>query len=674
MLFGTKKYTAYLSGLYLAFALVCGTLHAQPGSKPPPLKPADLGITSKKALSFYEDGRQQMQYRDYPAAKRAYDKALELEPNFIHAHYQVGACIYLMSHVQTRTGYYLRKEILELIPHLEKAVAAKPDAFPAAYFYLGEAYFQDIQYVKARDAYKRYLTYNGQIIQDVNVAKANLQSAEFAVEAIKSPVSFEPVNLGDSINTDGEEYMPYLTADGGTLFFTARKPGCIGGFNNYNQSYLEDFYTSKYENGSWREAQNIGPPLNSDQNEGAATFSQDGRMVIFTACERRGGFGVCDLYWAVREGDTWTTPQSLGPRVNTPFWEAQPSLAHDNRTLYFASNRPGGLGKNDIWVTRLEKGYWTEAVNVGAPLNTAGNEYYPFIHADGLTMYFTSDGRPGFGGLDFYMSRKNGENWGNPENLGYPINSPGEEHSLYVAPAGDRAFLSSTRLKGKGGFDIWEFKLDKKIQPQRAAYLRGFVFDSLNGKPLTAKVTLVDLETKEILRKVETDEITGRFILSLPLGKKYAAYAEAKGYLFHSSHFSLDEMENKSGYDLNIKLQPVQKNAAVVLKNVFFDTDSYKLKPESFVELDKLATFLTENAGLRIELGGHTDSQAADAYNLTLSDNRAKAVRAYLIEKGVAESRLTAKGYGETVPIASNETNNGRALNRRTEFKIIETK
>lgn len=661
--------------LQLLLMVVCGLgLFAQPGSKPAPLKPADLGIQSKKALSFYEDGLQQMKYRDYPAAIRAFQKAIEQEPNFAHAHFQTGVATYLINHVQTRTGYYLRDEVNAVIPPLEKAVALKPESFPSAYFYLGEAYLHAVNYEKARDMYKKFLGYNGQNLPDVQTAQNKIKVAEFGAEAIKKPLQFDPVNLGDSINTDGEEYMPFLTADGQTLFFTSRRPGCVGGFNNYYQSYLEDFYIAYLKNGQWTEAQNLGSPINTEQNEGAATFSQDGQMIIFSACERKDGQGNCDLYWSRLEGDTWSPPKNLGAKVNSPFWESQPSLAHDNKTLYFASTRPNGVGKNDIWVSRLENGQWTEAQNLGTPVNTPGNEYYPFMHADGISLYFASDFHPGFGGLDLFISQKSNDGFGSPVNLGYPLNGPGEEHSIYVSPSGKVGYFSSTKLKGKGGFDIWRFNLDPKIQPQRTTYLRGYVFDSLSGNPVKAKVTLIDLESQELVRKVESNGRTGLFVLSLPLGKKYGVFAEAKGYLFYSQHFALEVPENQKEYELLVKLQATQKDATIILKNVFFDTDSYKLKPESYTELDKLTTLLKENPGISIELRGHTDNTASETHNLTLSDNRAKAVRSYLIEKGIAESRLTAKGYGEKLPIASNQTAEGKALNRRTEFKITAVK
>lgn len=490
------------------------------------------------------------------------------------------------------------------------------------------------------------------------------KSFEFAVNYAKKNTNknyvFAPKNIGDNINSKESEYFPSLTIDNSELVFTRR-------IRNFN----EDFYYSRNKNGSWETSTPMEGDINTPENEGAQNISQDGQWLVFTACNRRDGFGSCDIYISYLTDKGWSEAVNLGGKINSEFWESQPCLSPDKRDLYFASRVPGGYGGSDIYVSHLQaNGKWSEPENMGPGINTPANEQCPFIHADNQTFYFTSNGHPGYGDADLYYARKgpNGA-WSNPTNLGYPINTISQEGTLFISSDGKTAYYSSDRSDSKGGLDIYSFELREDVRPYKTLWVKGQVFDTKTKKGLPSAVELIDLTAKEPLSKVQTDE-TGNYLITLPVGKDYAFNVNRKGYLFYSDNFSLTQSSPDSIYEKNIGLQPIEVNASVILNNIFFDVNKFDLKPASQIELDRLVQLLNENPSLKIEIGGHTDNAGKPADNLTLSNNRAKAVVTYLTGKGVAATRLVAKGYGETKPVAVNTTEEGRAKNRRTEMKV----
>jgi len=358
--------------------------------------------------------------------------------------------------------------------------------------------------------------------------------------------------------------------------------------------------------------------------------------------------------------------------VNTESWESSPSLSPDKRDLYFASNRGGGYGGSDIYVThRLPNGRWSEPENMGPDINTVGDERSPYIHADNQTLYFTSTGHLGYGGDDLFMSKKgpNGT-WGKPVNLGYPINTIENEGSLIVSADGKTAFYASDRNDSKGLLDLYTFELPPSVRPARTLWVKGKVFDKKTSKGLPSAVELTDLSTQEVLSKVQTDE-TGNYLITIPVGKDYAFNVNRRGYLFFSENFDLSQKAPDSTYKVDIPLQPIEPNATIVLKNIFFDTKKYDLKTESTSELDKIVVLMRDNPTLTIQINGHTDNVGKADDNMTLSNNRAQSVIKYLASKGVEPSRLSFKGYGATQPVADNATEDGRARNRRTELKVV---
>ncbi len=472
---------------------------------------------------------------------------------------------------------------------------------------------------------------------------------------------FEPQNMGDSINSAVSEYYPTITIDGNTLIYTRR-------VNDMN----EDFYESDMVNGSWSKSRSLPGNINTNENEGAQNISQDGQWLIFTGCNFPEGHGSCDLYISYLTADGWSTPENLGDSINTEFWESAPSLSPDKRDLYFASRQPDGYGGSDIYVShRLLNGKWSSPENLGPTINTIGDEGTPFIHADNQSLYFTSNGHPGYGGDDLFLTRKGPDgNWGKPENLGYPINTIENEGSLVIAANGKTAYYASDRADSRGGLDIYTFELRQDVRPAQTLWVKGKVFDRATHKGLPSSVILTDLSTRQVISKLQTDE-TGNYLITLPKGKDYAFNVNRKGYLFFSENFSMSRDQGDTTYHIDIPLQPIEANAAVVLKNIFFDAGKYNLKPESGAELDEVVQLMKDNPTLKIQINGHTDNSGKTAENIVLSDNRAKAVTTYLVTRGIAAARLSSKGWGDTQPVADNGSPEGRAKNRRTELTVI---
>jgi len=472
---------------------------------------------------------------------------------------------------------------------------------------------------------------------------------------------FEPHNLGDSINTSVSEYFPALTIDSKELVFTRR----VRGMN-------EDFFETQNKNGVWSLAKPLPGNINTNFNEGAQCISQDGQWLIFTGCNFPDGYGSCDLYISYLTPDGWSAAENMGNTINTDQWESTPSLSPDKRDLYFSSSRFGGYGGIDIYVSHLlPGGKWSEPENLGPGTNTIGDESCPFIHADNQTLYFTSNGHPGYGDVDLFMMRKGPKGkWGRPKNLGYPVNTIETEGSLVITADGTRAYYASDKGDTRGGLDLYSFTVRNDIRPIKTLWIKGKVFDKKTSKGLPSAVALTDLQTQEVISKVQTDE-TGNYLITLPVGKDYAFNVNRRGYLFFSENFPLSQRTPDSTYNIDIPLQPLEANAAVVLKNIFFDVNKYELKPESQAELDNIVSLMKDNPTLRIQINGHTDNVGKATDNITLSNNRAKAVVEYITAKGIDARRLSYKGFGDKMPVADNKTDEGRAKNRRTELNVV---
>jgi hypothetical protein len=621
-----------------------------------------LHSTSAKAVKSYNVGMQAYDYLDYNKAEFFFKEAASLDKYFFEAFLMLGE-------VYSKKGRHA-----EAADNYRTAIRLDSNAYKPVYFSVANAELLSGDYENALIHYNAYLRIKG--VSEVNKAKTlqNIRNCRFAIEAIKNPVSFNPVNIGSKINTKDDEYWPSITADDQILMFT-RQPVVAGGYSFGVSRPHEDFYISRFSGTEWTTAVNAGAPLNTSQNEGAQTLSSGGNYMYFTACSRQGGMGSCDIYFSAFIDGRWSKPQNLGPPVNTSAWESTPSISADGNMLIFSSNRPGGFGGKDLWYSVLnDKGVWSQPVNLGKSINTPNDEMSPFLHFDGKSLYFASDGRPGMGGFDIYLSRMNADTtWNEPVNLGYPINTYTDETGLVIDATGKKAYFSSKR-DAENGKDIFHFELYESVRPDPVSYLKGKVVDRETGALLKAEYVLINLTNNTLSVKNNTDD-EGNFLVCLPAGFNYGINITKQGYLFHSESFMFEGVHPVSKPLLKIiALSKIKVGEKMVLANVFYEIDSWELKKESLKELNTLADLLNNNKELVLEIGGYTDSTGSDAHNLVLSEKRANSVVEYLISKGIAGGRLIPKGYGNSSPVGDNLTIEGRKMNRRTEAKIVGTK
>ncbi len=605
--------------------------------------------TNKQAIKHFALANQSMDDNLYDTAVEELNKAIDADSKFIEAHALLADVLRLGHHYKESIEQY--RIVINLNPEFNRSV----------YLKIGDMEISNSEYTQAQAHLQKYLTYPNITDKNIYFAKKLLKDCDFSLEALKHPVTFKPVNMGPAINTGDDEYLAVATGDGSTLIFTRKIA------NN------EDFYKSIKVDGKWQPATYLSDKINTPTyNEGAQSITQDGKYLFFTGCNRPDGLGRCDIYIAQKKGDDWSKPYDLNPPINTPGWESQPSISADGHTLYFVSNRKGGYGGYDIWKSTVTDKGWSEPENLGPNINTAYDEQSPFIHADDSTLYFCSNGWPGMGGKDLFVSHldKDGK-WQKPVNLGYPINTNGDENGLTVTADGNLAFFSSNNLSGFGGFDIYTFELPDNVKPHIVTYVKGVVTDAKTKQPLEASVDIIDLQKNESVYEDKSSAAHGDFLTTIKGGKNYGLNVSKSGYLFYSANFSLLNYKDREPFILTIELLPIEVGSKVVLNNIFFDTNKFDIKPDSKAELQKLIEFLNLNTTVRIEISGHTDDIGNEQSNQVLSQNRAKSVYQYLIENKISPQRLIFKGYGETQPLVPNSSDANRSKNRRTEFKII---
>ena len=608
----------------------------------------------KKAQTHYDLGNNRYAFGRYEEADSLMKLAIESEKNFVDAHWLRG----LINFEGLRKWDESAKE-LKIVEQLN------PNYDDLLLYKIGQALFNNGNYDEAKKYFQVFSEQKKVTPDYVALAKNMMKNCDFAKDAVAHPVAFKPINLGFGINTPTEELMPALTADERYLYFTR-----LEAIGRYHQ---EDIYVSENKNGVWQEAQPLGESINTlEFNEGAHSISPSGKYLFFTSCDRPNSRGGCDIYYSRKVGNDWEPGKNLGPVINTRAKETQPYMSGDGRTLYFVSSRAGGYGAGDIYESTLgNDGNWSEPKNLGPNINTEFDEERPFIHPDGQTLYFTSRGHEGMGGADLFISRKQADGtWGKAINLGYPINTPGDEIGIYVTADGKWAYFASEQPDTKGGMDIYKFELPESIRPFPVSYVKGTVTDKANGSALGSKIQFFDLGTGMIYSSASSDPKTGEYLATLPTGKNYACQISKEGYLFYSANFSLDKIKEGLPYIMDIQLQKIEVGSTVVLNNVFFESNSYAIKDESKTEFNTLIDLLTKNPTLKIEIGGHTDNSGVEKDNVSLSENRAKSVYDYLISKGIAADRLSYKGYASTKPLSDNKTAEGKAKNRRTEFVV----
>jgi outer membrane protein OmpA-like peptidoglycan-associated protein len=586
-----------------------------------------------------------------------FEKAIKSDPKLVVAYFDLGALYFKLDSFQLA------------IENFKTGLSIKKDASPSIHFTIGQAYWVQNMYDSAAVWFDKTLNQPELSTNLAHKARKFKRDALFYLSAPKMEADLSWHKLGEAINSEHPEYLPTLTADGKTLIFTRRI------------QRQEDFYiTYKDEKGDWETSVSL-ENLNSPNNEGAICISADGKKIIFALCNDKEGFGGCDLYEVIEKKGVWGYPVNLGSNINSNSWDSQPSLSPDGNTLYFVSNRPDGYGDNDIWFSiKGTDGKWGKAQNAGPIVNSDGNELTPLIHFDGQTMYFSSEGHPGYGGFDLFKSTKQADKkWGIPINLGAGINSKGDESGLAVSIDGKTAILTRLVEDNEQNIvkaDLYTAQLPDEVKARPASYSKIYLKAQSDSLPISGIIEVIDLLTGLEAGKYMTND-SGEALVILQKGLQYAVQSSHPGYMFASLHFNIPADYDKDDIpSVTLFLQPIKDTSAavakpVVLNNVFYETGSASLQKISFVELNKLTAFLNENPSVKVRINGHTDNVGKDDVNNPLSEARAKSVYDYLIKQGIDASRMQFKGFGSSKPIADNNTEAGRAQNRRTEYEIL---
>ncbi len=594
-----------------------------------------------KIKKIFDKAVHALYYQDTALADDYCDKIIKKDPNYTEPYI-----------LKAQILFYKQKYDDAFI-FLDKVL--KLDSNYTDIFYLKGFYrYTEQKYADAIPFFEKYITLETDT-NAINNANEKIELCNFRINAINNPIPFNPTRFNNNINTTAGEYFPTISADNNAIVFTRLK------------NKQEDIFICRKIDGKWNKAVGVSHYINSSANEGAHTLSADGMTMIFTRCIENIG---CNLYISNKDkSGFWMPPEPLY-NVNSRYWDSQPCLSPDGKTLYFTSTRPGGKGKMDIWASDKINNQWTKPYNLGDSINSPGQEMSPFIHFDNKTLYYSSNYFLGMGGYDLFMSRKiNDTTWAAPKNLGYPINTISDEFRIVVDASGKYGYFSSSRDTTYKQ-DIYYFPLPASIKPERTIYVKAQIYSIPANTPIKAdSISIINLNDNST---TFTENSSSHFLICLPENNEYALNIVKKDYLFYSDNFDLKNIpDSVNHYDIEIYLTPILKNTKITLKNIFFETDSYKINPKSYVELNKLASFLKINPNLIIQINGHTDSIGSYNYNIELSKNRAKSIMQYLISKGINENRITFKGYGYSIPIANNQTVDGRKLNRRTEVVII---
>lgn len=615
-----------------------------------------ISTAPEKAVALYRKAKEDIEFYKVDNAIKSYQKAIKEAPTFIEAHIQLG-------------GLYFGQKKYELaISTLKTAYAMDPTFNPQVSYTIGVAYWELDDYDAALPYLDACLAMEKSPKELKSRANKIRQDCIFSKQAVLYPFPFTPIPLPSSINTIDAEILPTLSTDGKSLIFVRR-----------GQS--EDLYESRMIDSVWLVAEPI-VSINSKENEGSQVLSADGNTMIFTRCNAPDGMGSCDLYWTKRQGSGWSKPKNLGAPINTGGWEGQPAISNDGRLLIFSSERANGHGGKDLWISSKEQsGKWSVPRNLGDTINTVWDEQAPFLHPDGKTLYFTSEGHPGLGQADIFMSKQIAENtWDTPINLGYPINSKGHDGTIYVLADGKSAYFATDRLTvGQGlerpNLDIFSFILPSKVRAEAIAYVQGTVADAKTKKPLRASIEVTVRGKSSKPWNLTSDSLRG-FLLTLPSDQTYSMQIQQPGYLFYSAFFA-PGAENSAinPYHLAVELTPIasigSKGDTLALNNLFFASNSAQILPESEHELTKILDIMKQMPDLKVEIIGHTDSIGQEASNLKLSKQRAEEVMNFLVAKGIAKEKLSAIGLGEQFPVAPNSSSEGRQGNRRTEFRFF---
>ena len=643
-------------------------------------------IDNKKAKKLYEQGTDRKNKKEERLA--FLKQALELEPDYVDANYA-----YAMERI--RTMIYDNASFKPTEPYFKKVVEICPKYHSNCYYYLGFIYYEEENWEEAAKYLQPLLDFkeDDEKKYDKNYdsfryqAKQMMRYAKVYNDLFKNPVPFDPHPV-PGICTERDEYLPIISPDDEMMLFTRKVP--VSNNNSVVWGAISDrmievfTYSKRQENGQFNNGNRMPPPFNKNGSEGGATLSIDNKHMFFTVCKDEGGAQAnCDIYYSDYVSGEWTEAKKV-EGINDPvFWDSQPSLASDGKTLYFCSDRKGGRGGVDIYKTVKDAatGKWSIPENLGPAINTSGNEMSPFVHSDFQTLYFSSDGHPGAGGADIFIARKGDDNkWLEPKNMGVPINTTGDDLGFFVSTDGHLGYFASNqaaRSNGKsvGGYDIFSFELYKEARPDEVVFVKGKVEDKGNSSDKKFNVEVKDASSKKVTDAV-VDTNTGEYIaiVNAKVKKDLIVSVKKDNYAFSSQLISKDSLVNSKPQKLNpITIDSIAVGKTYTLNNIYYKTNSADLDPRSLIVIDEFIEFLNANPNIKIEVYGHTDNVGNEASNLALSTDRAFTVRDLLVNKGITANRLIAfKGFGSTKPVADNLTETGRAKNRRTEFAIVE--
>lgn len=622
---------------------------------------------NKKADKLYDKAITEYKTGTFAKALEYCRQVMEEEPAYIDAYYLTGVIYSSESKRNIKAAEQNFAKVVELCPDYDNYV----------YYYLGKIYFGAEKWDDASRNLKLFIKDVDKVKSDKDYNDANdmISYADGFLKLVKNPVPFQP-QVVRGVSSTQDEYLFIISPDNELALYTRavlvppRKGDLI-----HRATLMETFmFSNRIGDNEFNSGEPMPEPFNQKGNEGAATITADNKYLVYTVCDGSGPGTVCDLFYSELDEDGfWTDIKSLGEKINAEeTWESQPSITSDGRAIYFTSDRPGGYGGYDLYCTRKdEKGEWGTPVNMGPAINTMGNEKTPFIHTDSQTLYYASDGLSGMGGYDIYFSKldTNGR-WSKPKNIGYPINTPDDETGLFVSTDGNYAYFVSNKYNGIGGWDLYSFPLYEAARPEKVLFVKGQLKDESSSEPIQAKIEMKNLTTLRVT-EIPVDSKTGKYVAVFPFKSDYIMTVKKEGFAYESKYIAKKDSAFEKPVTVNIEVKPIEVGVSYKLNDIYFATGMYDLTSESKTVIEGFTEFLNDNPSIKVEIQGHTDDVGNDKSNQLLSENRAKSVFDYIIQKGIDSSRLTYKGYGESKPIASNLNEEGRARNRRTVFVIV---
>lgn len=657
---------------------------------------------NRRAQKHYQKALDELGKGDRANALVSLQKAIDEEPSYYEAHYLLAYINVMPTNPARRVTVAIAgfEMVSKTCPSFENYYAS---------FHLGKIYFSQqkwagaVQHLEAFEKNAKPLDMpendnkvearrvereNKKLEKDLDEAEQMLVWAGFYNKVLNDPKPFTP-SVVKGVSSSADEYLAIISPDNELAFYTRRVEGKASpsGFARSGTSYKENFMVSRRLSDDFDSGELMPYPFNTGQNQGAVTVTIDNKHLYITICEKLpdGNYINCDIYHSEYSGGYWTSPEPLGPNVNaSTTWESQPSISSDGKTLYFVSDRAEGYGGTDIYKTiRNEKGQWGPAINLGPAINTPGDEASPFIHTDSQTLYFSSgdrvddnnvvyQGHMGLGKKDVFYYRFGADPlWTKPVNIGYPINSSDDDIGFFVSTDGRFGYIASNKLKGLGGWDIYSFELYPEARPEKVLFLKGELKDEKTSAPVReATIELKNVATKQITH-IPVDQETGRYVVALPFRNDYIMTVKSREHAYETTYIAQRNTKYNIPVNVNFDVKPLEIGGTYPLRDIYFETNSDVLSDESKMVIDGFIDFLRDNIKVHVSIHGHTDDIGSDQANQVLSERRARSVMNYIVECGISASRLASKGFGESKPIADNKTEEGRALNRRTEFVLI---